>query len=54
MSYEVTFFERIFRPCWYKLVHCQQPIKDAHDSHVIEQHSESGELFGGAVVDLHL
>ena len=37
-----------------ELLHGQQPVEDAHDAHVVEQHGEFGAVGGRAKVHLHL
>lgn len=49
-----TFFERVFSSSEEKVLDGEQPVKDAHDSHVVEQNGETCPLLGGAVVQLHL
>lgn len=46
--------ERVGRLSHEELLHRQQPVEDAHDTHVVEQHSEFSAVGGRAKVHLHL
>ena len=34
--------------------HCQPPVEDAHEPHVVQEDGEPGDILGGPLVDLSL
>jgi hypothetical protein len=52
-STSVTF-EGIMRTSENEILASQEPVKDAHDAHVVEKNGEAIKLFGHSEVKLHL